>query len=228
MANSTINIQGGGDMQEFEKERYRKLVPNILKSLKKKKFGAYFFETIAEARTFIPGLLDKGETVGIGGSATLRDQMDLVTLLRAQGHTVHDHWDGGKDKTERLRIKRLQSSADVFLSSLNAITCDGMLVNLDGGGNRVGGLCSGPKKVIAVAGTNKIVETLDMAIHRTRHIAAPLNAARLGRKVPCAATGLCNDCDAPERICAALLIHYKKPGDIDTFSVILVNEEMGY
>ena len=215
-------------MQEFEKERYRRLIPKILESLKKKKFEAHFFETIEEARKFIPGLVDKGETVGIGGSATLRDKMDLVSLLRSQGNTVYDHRDAGKGHTERLKIKRMQSSADVFLSSLNAITCDGILVNLDGGGNRVGGMCSGPQKVIAVAGTNKIVETLDLAIHRTRHIAAPLNAARLERKVPCAATGLCNDCDAPERICAALLIHYKKPGDISTFTVILVNEEMGY
>ena len=111
-------------MQEFEKERYRKLIPNILKSLKKKKFDGHFFETVEEARAFIPGLVDKGETVGVGGSATLRDKMDLVTLLRSRGNTVHDHWDA-RDNTERLKIKRLQSSADVFLSSLNAITCDG-------------------------------------------------------------------------------------------------------
>jgi len=215
-------------MQEFEKERYRKLVPNILESLKKKKFEAHFFETSDEARKFISGLVDAGETVGIGGSETLREKMDMVSLLRSKGNTVYDHRDAGKDRTERLRIKRQQSGADVFLSSLNAITCDGILVNLDGGGNRVGCMCSGPKKVIAVAGTNKIVETLDLAIHRTRHIAAPINAARLERKVPCAATGLCSDCDAPERICAALLIHFKKPRDIDTFTVIFVNEEMGY
>jgi len=215
-------------VQEFEKERYRKLIPRILESLKKKKFEAHFFETIEEARQFIPGLVEKGETVGIGGSVTLRDKLDLVPLLRSQGNTVYDHWDAGEDKTERLRIKRMQSSADVFLSSLNAITCDGILVNLDGGGNRVGGMCSGPKKVIVVAGTNKIAETLDLAIHRTRHIAAPINAARLKRKVPCVETGMCSDCDAPDRICAALLIHFKKPGDIDTFTVILVNQEMGF
>ena len=215
-------------MQEFEKERYRKLAPKILEALKKKKFEGHFFETMDEARQFIPGLVEKGQTVGVGGSVTLRDNLDLVALIRARGNTVYDHWDAHEDPTERLRLKRLQSSVDVFLSGLNAITCDGILVNLDGGGNRVAGMCSGPQKVIVVAGTNKIVETLDLAIHRTRHIAAPSNAARLQRKVPCATTGLCNDCDVPERICAALLIHYKKPGDIDSFAVILVNEEMGF
>jgi len=215
-------------MQETDKERYRKLMPKILEALRKKKFDPYFFETIAEAGSFIPAQIQKGETVGISGSVTLRQYLGVVEALRAQGNTVYDHWDAGKDHKERLRIKRMQRGADVFLSGLNAFTCDGTLVNLDGGGNRVSGICSGPKRVIAVAGTNKLVETLDGAIHRTRHHSAPINAARLERKVPCATTGMCSDCDAPERICAALLVLFKKPGDIDKFTVILVNEEMGY
>jgi hypothetical protein len=214
-------------MLESDKERYRKLMPKILESLKKKKFDPYFFETIEEARRFIPAQVQKEETVGIGGSVTLRQDLGVVESLRGQGNTVYDHWDA-KDSKERIKLKRMQRGADVFLSSLNAFTCDGVLVNLDGGGNRVGGLCSGPKKVIVVAGTNKLVETLDGAIHRTRHHSAPINAARLERKVPCATTGMCSDCDAPERLCAALLILFKKPGDIDKFTVILVNEEMGF
>jgi len=214
-------------MLETDKERYRKLMPKILESLKKKKFDPYFFETIEEARRFIPAQVQKGETVGIGGSVTLRHDLGVVEILRGQGNTVYDHWDA-KDHQERIQLKRMQRGTDVFLSSLNAFTCDGTLVNLDGGGNRVGGLCSGPKKVIVVAGTNKLVETLDGAIHRTRHHSAPINAARLKRKVPCAATGMCSDCDAPERLCAALLILFKKPNDIDKFTVILINEEMGY
>jgi len=215
-------------MLETDKERYRKLMPKILESLKKKKFDPYFFETISEARRFVPTLIQPGETVGIGGSVTLRNDLGVVEALRSQGNTIYDHWGAGNDPIERLKIKRMQGGADVFLSSLNAFTCDGTLVNLDGGGNRVGRLCSGPRKVIVVAGTNKLVETLDGAIYRTRHHSAPINAARLKRKVPCATTGLCSDCDAPERLCAALLILFKKPGDIDQFTVILVNEEMGY
>jgi len=214
-------------MLETDKERYRKLMPKILEALKKKKFDPHFFETVEEARRFIPTLVQKGETVGIGGSVTLRHDLGVVEALRGQGNTVYDHWDA-KDNQERIKLKRMQSGTDVFLSSLNAFTCDGTLVNLDGGGNRVGGLCSGPKRVIVAAGTNKLVETLDGAIHRTRHHSSPINAARLGRKTPCAATGMCNDCDSPERICAALLILFKKPGDIDTFTVVIVNEEMGF
>lgn len=215
-------------MQESDKVRYRKQIPKLLEALQKKKYDAYFFETIEEARDFIPGQIQAKETVGIGGSLTLRKNLDVVNLLRGQGNTVYDHWDSGKDKKKRLKIKRKQRAADVFLSSLNAITCDGIMVNLDGGGNRVGGLCSGPKKVMVVAGTNKIVETLDLAVHRTRNHAAILNATRLERRVPCTKTGMCSDCSAAERICAALLILFKKPGDIDKFSVILINEEMGF
>jgi len=214
-------------MLETHKERYRKLMPAVLESLKKRRYEAFFFETVEEARRFIPDQIDPGETVGIGGSVTLRQDLGLTGLLRSRGNTVFDHWDA-KDGAERLKIKRLHRGADVFLSSLNAFTCDGIMVNLDGGGNRVGGLCSGPRKVIVVAGTNKLVETLDQAIDRTRRLSAPINAARLKRKTPCAVTGICSDCDSPDRVCAALLVLFKKPGDIEKFTVILINEEMGF
>ncbi|MDF1590818.1 MAG: LUD domain-containing protein, partial [Desulfobacterales bacterium] len=89
-------------------------------------------------------------------------------------------------------------------------------------------LCSGPQKVIVVAGTNKIVDTLDLAIHRTRNRAAILNAISKERKVPCAETGICSDCNAPERLCAALMILFKRPNDIPEFTVVLINEELGF
>jgi hypothetical protein len=102
------------------------------------------------------------------------------------------------------------------------------MVNLDGGGNRVASTCSGPKRVIVVVGANKVAESVDAAIHRTQHHASPLNAIRLERETPCFETGTCNDCSAAQRICAMLLIMYKKPGDIDKFTVVVVNDEMGY
>ena len=89
-------------------------------------------------------------------------------------------------------------------------------------------MCCGPKRVIVVAGVNKIVDGLEAAIHRTRHVAAVVNALRINPKTPCVETGFCTDCDAAARICAALLILYKKPNDLDHFTVVLINEEMGY
>jgi hypothetical protein len=213
---------------EIEKDRIRNTIKKVLDALKKKGFDPYFFETADEAKHFITEHIEPQETVGIGGSVTLRDELGIVESLRKRGNYVCDHHDAFEDPARRLEFKRKQRSMDVFLSSVNALTSEGVLVNLDGGGNRVAGMCSGPKKVIIAAGTNKIVDSLDLAIHRTRHQAAVLNAMRLKRKTPCAETGICSDCDSPERICAALLILLKKPSDIDLFTVVLINEEIGY
>ena len=215
-------------MIELEKEMFRKRIPKMLDALKKKQYDPHFFETAAEARDFIQNQIQPDETVGIGGSLTLREGLGIVEALRSKDITVYDHWDANNDPPRRLELKRKQGGADVFLTSMNAISSDGIMVNLDGGGNRVAGTCSGPKRVIVVVGVNKIADTLDLAIHRTQSHADVLNAIRLKRKTPCAETGNCNDCNSPQRICAALLILYKRPTDIDKFTVILVNEEMGY
>jgi hypothetical protein len=218
----------GEIMIEIEKDRIRKTIPKLLDGLRKKQFDPYFFETADEAKPFITGRIDPQETVGVGGSVTFREELGIADALRNRGNPVCDHWDAAADPARRLELKRKQRGMDVFLSSVNALTADGILVNLDGGGNRVAGICSGPKKVIIAAGTNKIVDSLDLAIHRTRHQAAVINAMRLKRKTPCAETGVCSDCSSAERICAALLILFKKPNDIDLFTAVLINEELGY
>jgi len=214
-------------MIDFEKDRFRKRAPKLLETLKKRGFDGYFFETAPEARDFIENQIVPEETVGIGGSITIREALGVAEALRAKGITVFDHWTAGSPE-QRLELKRKHRSVDVFLTSMNAITGDGIMVNLDGGGNRVASTCSGPKRVIVAVGANKVAESLDSAIERTRHHAAVINSIRLDRKTPCAETGVCNDCSSPHRICAALLILYKKPSDIDKFTVVLVNEEMGY
>ncbi|MBW1962051.1 MAG: lactate utilization protein [Deltaproteobacteria bacterium] len=215
-------------MLDLEKERMRKRAPKILESLKKKKYDAHFFETAAQAAEFIKSSVKQDETIGVGGSVTLRQGLGIVEALREKGVTVYDHWEAAEDPARRLELKRMQRAVDVFLTSINAITLDGVLVNLDGGGNRVASTCSGTKRVIVVAGANKVVEDLDAAVHRTRNHASPLNAIRLRRETPCVETGTCNDCSSPQRICGMLLIMFQKPGDIDKFTVILVNEQMGY
>jgi L-lactate utilization protein LutB len=218
----------GGNMREGEKDYFRKRVPKILEALKKKGYVPYFFESTDQARSFILERIDPSETVAIGGSITIREDLSIKEELRKRGNQVIDHWEASGDRTRVIELKRKNREADVFLSGLNAISSDGILVNLDGGGNRVASLCSGPKRVIVVAGANKIVESVDLGIHRTRKKVAVMTALRLNAKVPCVQTGECIDCDVPGRICAALLILMKKPGDIDEFSVILVNEYLGF
>ncbi len=212
-------------MRETDKIRFRLMAPRILTALTKKQYEAGFFETIPEAKSFILGRIEPGETVGIGGSITLREDMQIVEAIRSKGNEVYDHWGAGQ---RFMEVKRMHRQVDVFLSGINAFTGDGIIVNIDGGGNRVGSLCSGPKRVIAVAGPNKLTESLDSAISRVRNKAAVLNAIRVKVKTPCVETGLCNDCSSSERICAALLILMKKPTDIEQFTVVLINEELGY
>jgi hypothetical protein len=117
--------------------------------------------------------------------------------------------------------------ADLFLSSSNAVTLNGELVNIDGVGNRVNSTNFGPGKVILVVGYNKIVEDVQEAIQRIKNVAAPLNARRLNVDVPCAKVGKCVDCNSPNRICRAIVIHERKPSLTDIL-VILVGEELGF
>jgi len=118
-------------------------------------------------------------------------------------------------------------TADYLITSTNAITLDGQLVNLDGQGNRVAAMCFGPKKVILVVGLNKVAPDLETAMARVKHHAAPINAIRLRRATPCVETGLCSDCQSPERICNMWSII---EGHLvaNRIHVKLVGEDLGY
>jgi len=215
-------------MHPIEKDYFRKRIPATMKELQKKLYVPYFFETAAEAKSFILGQINPGETVGIGGSVTLRESLQIVEEIRKNGNAVYDHWEDGGNRARRLELKRKHREVDVFLSGINAVTWDGVMVNLDGGGNRVASLCSGPKRVIAVGGVNKIADSIDSAVYRIRNKTAVNRAMDKNLRTPCVETGICSDCISPDRACAALLILLKRPDDIENFTVVLVNEEMGY
>jgi len=118
-------------------------------------------------------------------------------------------------------------SCDLFLSSSNAVTMNGELVNIDGAGNRVNSITYGPGKVILVSGYNKLVDDVQDAIKRIKNVVTPMNARRLKIDVPCAKTGKCSDCNSPQRMCRAMVILERKPLLTDIL-VILVGEELGY
>ena len=123
----------------------------------------------------------------------------------------------------------MAAAADVYLLSANAIAENtGEILNIDGTGNRVASSLFGHRKVYLVAGRNKVSPDYDSALWRLRNVVAPKNAQRLGRKTPCAAKGdRCYNCSSPERICAALVVYWKKPTSMD-FEVVLVDEPLGY
>lgn len=199
-------------------------VHNTIEALKKNNFDVKYFETSKEAVEAILEEISPDSAVGIGGSMTVKT-LELDRLLIERGNTVHWHW--LQPTPEDMDKARLAASqADVYLTSTNALTEDGKLVNTDGMGNRVAAMFYGPRKTIVVCGTNKIAENVDAAMERIENNAYK-NARRLKLSTPCAMTEHCNDCSSPQRMCNVTTIIRKRPGKKE-FLVVLINEELGY
>lgn len=203
-------------------ERCKKTV----EKLKAHDFDAVFVKTKEEASAEIWKYVTPKAKVGVGGSISVRE-LGILGQVEAKGNIVLDHWKPGLSKEEILGIRKAQPGCDLFLASVNAVTMNGELVNIDGVGNRVNASVFGPGKVILVTGCNKVVEDVQDAIKRIKNVAAPLNARRLGVDVPCAKVGKCVDCNSPNRICRVIVIHERRPSFTDVL-VILVGEELGY
>jgi L-lactate utilization protein LutB len=197
-----------------------------VEKLKAHDFNALYVKTKEEAIQEIFKYVTSDTRVGVGGSITIRE-LGILEQLKARGNTVFDHWIPGLSKEESIKIRKVQMTSDLFLSSSNAITLNGELVNIDFFGNRVNAITYGPGKVILVAGYNKIVEDVQEAIKRIKNVAAPLNTRRLNIDVPCAKLGRCVDCNSPNRICRVVVIHERKPPLTDIL-IILVGEELGF
>ena len=189
-------------------------------------FKAIYVKTKEEAVQEIRKQISPKQRIGVGGSLTLRE-LGILEKLEAEGYTIYNHWKPGLSRESMLEIRKSQMTSDLFLSSVNAVTLNGELVNIDGIGNRVNSTVFGPGKVILVAGHNKIVDDVQEGIKRIKNVAAPLNARRLNIDVPCAKLGRCVDCNSPNRICRVIVIHERKPSLTDIF-IILVGEELGF
>ena len=203
-----------------------KTAERCIKNLKKNGFDAHFVENVAEAKNLILEMVSRYKTFGLGGSSTTR-ALGVKEQLEAMGKTVYDHWQEGLSKEDDLSIRLDQGRADCFLCSANAISATGEIVNVDGIGNRTNGMSFGPAKVMVIAGMNKVTPDLDSALRRVREIAGPMRAKSLGMQTPCAETGLCNDCNAPQRICRITTIVHRKPILTD-LSVVLINQALGF
>ena len=205
--------------------RNEKLTAKVAANLKKRRFEAYVVKTGDEARELALKLIPKGDTVSWGGSMTIRE-IGLTDALKASGdYNILDR-DAVPDE-ERVEVMRQALLADTYVMSVNGLSEDGQLVNLDGGGNRVGAMIYGPKSVIVIAGVNKIVRTLDDAVTRARTVAAPINAQRFGGVTGCHVNGTCENCLAADCICSVLAtVRLCKP--TGRIKVILVQEELGF
>lgn len=195
----------------------------LSKALSARRFLPEVFDTAEEAKAAALAIIG-GKSVGIGGSATVRD-MGLAEALQANGNEVWWHWLAAKEAKQAARDKALM--ADVYMCSANALTTDGRLVNIDGTGNRAAGLIYGPHEVVVIVGKNKIVNGLDEAVDRIKRDACPQNARRLGLDTPCARTGQCYDCRTAARMCNVTFILEAPTRPVKAFHVLIVKEDLG-
>jgi len=196
------------------------------KNLKKHDFDSHFTKDIAEARQLILDMITGYESFGFAGSSTTR-ALGIIDELNSRGRTIFDHWQEHLTPEESLKIRLEQGRCDCFFCSANAISLTGEIVNVDGVGNRTNAMTFGTKKVIIVAGMNKVRPDLHSAVKRVAEIAGPMRAKSLNMDLPCAQTGVCSDCNSPQRICRVTTILHRRPMMTD-MSVILINQELGY
>lgn len=219
-------VKGGNMDNTYQSWLWEKLGEKCVNSLKKHGFDAHFVNTAGEATDLILEMISGYETFGFGGSDTTRS-LGVMEELKKKGKTINDHWQQGLSGEEDLEIRRRQVLSDCFLCSANAIAATGEVVNVDGIGNRTNGMTFGPKKVVIAAGMNKVTLDLESALKRVKEVAGPMRAKSLGMETPCAETGVCNDCNAPQRICRITTILHRKPMLTDV-SVILIKESLGF
>ncbi|MBT0651599.1 lactate utilization protein [Geomobilimonas luticola] len=197
-----------------------------VESLGKNGFAAVYAPTASAAREYILKEAAAANTIGFGGSMSVVD-LQVIEELRGQEKELLIHGVPGLSLEERLAIMRRQLTCDLFLTGSNAVTLSGILVNIDGVGNRVGSMFFGPRQVIVVAGRNKLVDgDVSAAIKRVKDWASPPNAKRLNYNTPCAKTGFCSDCNSPDRICRVTTVIERKPRLTDV-RVVVVNEDLG-
>ena len=212
-------------MTEMKKKYYDKRGAILAKNLQSRHFEAYYCSTKEEALEKALSLIPQNATVGWGGSMTCQ-QIGLLDAVRAGEYRVFDR-DTCQTAEEREELMRQTLLCDTFLTSANAISVDGQMVNIDGNGNRVAAIVYGPKQIIVVAGMNKVEDSLDAAINRARTVAAPMNQMRFGHPNPCTATGSCADCKSETCICNHILVtrHCRPVGKI---KFVLVGEDLGF
>jgi len=171
----------------------------IKENFEKRNIQVLWFDTFREIKEYLLNAIGTSDTVGIGNSQTLKS-MEITEALSNRGNVVYDKT-FGHTQDEIKNLKRKALLADCYISSSNAVSADGSIINIDHSGNRVAAITYGPDRVFIVVGKNKITVTKEEAMQRAKNTAAPLNAKRAGYSPPCTVTGYCVDCNSPERVC---------------------------
>lgn len=209
-------------MNDIITKRNELLAQKVIKGLTSRNMTGYYAATKEEAKAIALSLIPEGSSIAMGGAMSAHE-IGLVEALRTDKYRFLD-----RDAIPDRRAAMLAAyDADWFLSSVNAMTDDGVLVNIDGNANRVSAIAQGPKHVLFIVGMNKICGDEDSAMKRARNVAAPTNAQRFGLNTPCAKTGACMNCKSPDTICCQFLIT-RFSRHADRIHVILVNDNLGF
>ena len=209
-------------MNETIKKRNELLAKKVISGLESRNMKACYAADKEEALKIALEIIPEGASVAMGGAMSAHE-IGLVEAVKNGSYNFID-----RDKAEDKRAAMLAAyDADYFLTSANAITEDGIMVNIDGNSNRVSAIAQGPKHVLVIVGMNKVCPDLDSAMKRARNVAAPINAQRFGLSTPCSKTGACMDCKSPDTICCQFLItrYSRHEGRIH---VIVVNDNLGF
>lgn len=213
------------------------ILKKTIESLNKNNMQSFLVESKEDIIPLLKTLIPKGATIGVGGSETL-NEVGILDFIRNGDYHFFDRYEKGLTPDQITDVMRNALTADVFVSSSNAVTENGELYNVDGRGNRIAAFCFGPKSIIVIVGANKIVADIDAAVKRVKEIAAPKNAVRLSCSTPCAKLGKCvslmkdqseitDGCYSNDRICASYLISGRQ-GIKDRIRVIICKENLGY
>jgi len=201
------------------------VIKELEQNFEKRNIDVLWFDTFCEIKDYLLERIPTAASVGIGNSKTLK-QMDITKHLNDRGNVVFDKTLAQSDE-DVVKLKKVSLLTDYYISSSNAISIDGRIVNIDHSGNRVAALTYGPDKVYVVVGKNKITKTHDEALKRAKNTAAPLNAKRAGYNPPCLLAGHCVDCLSPERVCFIVSIiegqHVK-----NRLTLLIANEDEGF
>ena len=203
-------------------KRNELLAQKVISGLKSRNMTGYYAASREEALKIALSLIPEESTVTMGGGMSVHE-IGLVKALKEGNYHFLDR-DAMADKRAAMLAAY---DADFFLSSANAMTEDGILVNIDGNANRVSAIAQGPKKVLFIVGMNKVCDDVDGAMKRARNVAAPTNAQRFGLSTPCSKTGSCMNCKSPDTICCQFLIT-RFSRHADRIHVILVNDFLGF
>lgn len=212
-------------MDKNKAKRNALLGKQIIKSLEARNMEGFYAATKEEALKKALELIPEGASVAWGGSMSIQE-IGLKEALCRGNYREYNREDA-RTPEEKRAVELATYDCDYFLTSANAVSEDGVIVNIDGNANRVSAIAYGPRNVLMIVGMNKIVKDIDAAVSRARNEAAPINVQRFGLHTPCSQTGMCFDCKQPDTICCQFLItrYSKHKGRI---KIILVNEDLGF